>query len=40
MLVVVFEGEFGNAGFVEVVQACGDHAVVFFLVAPADSRSF
>jgi len=27
----VFEGELGDAGFVEVTEAFGDHAVVLFL---------
>ena len=31
MFVAVFEGELGDAGFVEVAEAFGDHAVVLFL---------
>ena len=31
MFVAIFEGEFGDAGFVEVAEAFRDHAVVLFL---------
>ena len=33
MLVAAFEGEFGDAGFVEFAEVFGDHAVVLFLGA-------
>ena len=26
LFVAIFEGEFGDSGFVEVAEACGDHA--------------
>jgi hypothetical protein len=29
--VAIFEGELGDAGFVEVAETFGDHAVVLFL---------
>jgi hypothetical protein len=29
--VAVFEGEFGDAGLVEVAEVFGDHAIVLFL---------
>ncbi len=32
MFVAIFERELGDAGFVEVAEAFGDHAVVLFLV--------
>ncbi len=31
MFVAIFEGEFGDAGFIELAQAFGDHPVVLFL---------
>ena len=31
MFVAIFERELGDAGFVEVAEAFGDHAVVLFL---------
>ena len=31
MFVAVFEGEFGDAGLVELAEAFRDHAVVLFL---------
>jgi hypothetical protein len=31
MFVTIFEGELGDAGFVEFAEAFGDHAVVLFL---------
>ena len=31
MFVAIFEGELGDAGFVEIAEAFGDHAVVLFL---------
>jgi hypothetical protein len=30
-IVTIFEGEFGDTGFVEIAEAFGDHAVVLFL---------
>ena len=41
MFVAVFEREFGNAGFVEVAEAFGDHAIILFLrCAPATQPPF
>jgi hypothetical protein len=31
MFVAIFEGELGNAGFVELAEVFRDHAVVLFL---------
>ena len=31
MFVAVFEGELGGAGFVEIAEAFGDHAIVLFV---------
>jgi len=31
MFVAIFEGELGDAGFVEIAEAFGGHAVVLFL---------
>jgi hypothetical protein len=31
MFMAIFEGELGDAGFIELSQAFGDHAVVLFL---------
>ena len=33
----VFEGELGNAGFVEVADAFGDHAVVLFFCGAGEA---
>jgi hypothetical protein len=31
MFVTIFEGELGDAGFIKVAEAFGDHAVILFL---------
>ena len=36
MFVAIFEGELGDAGFIEVAEAFGDYVVVLFLCGAAD----